>query len=99
MSGTVEAARQPHHGVFITAPGQVELRRDRLPASWFEGDYVITESLGNSVCSSDQKAVRQFTEHARIPGDATQVALGHETVHRVVAAPPEHAGASRTGRA
>ena len=88
MSGTVEAARQPHHGVFITAPGQVELRRDRLPASWFEGDYVITESLGNSVCSSDQKAVRQFTEHARIPGDATQVALGHETVHRVVAAPP-----------
>ena len=89
MSGTVEAARQPHHGVFITAPGQVELRRDRLPASWFEGDYVITESLGNSVCSSDQKAVRQFTEHARIPRDATQVALGHETVHRVVAAPPD----------
>ena len=88
MSGAVEAARQPHHGVFITAPGRVELRRDRLPESWFEGDYVITESLGNSVCSSDQKAVRQFTEHARIPGNATQVALGHETVHRVVAAPP-----------
>ena len=89
MSGPVEAARQPHHGVFITAPGQVELRRDRLPESWFDSDYVITESLGNSVCSSDQKAVRQFTEHARIPGNATQVALGHETVHRVVAAPPE----------
>ena len=88
MSGAVEAARQPHHGVFITAPGQVELRRDRLPESWFDSDYVITESLGNSVCSSDQKAVRQFTEHARIPGNATQVALGHETVHRVVAAPP-----------
>ena len=88
MSGAVEAARQPHHGVFITAPGRVELRRDRLPESWFEGDYVITESLGNSVCSSDQKAVRQFTDHARIPGSATQVALGHETVHRVVAAPP-----------
>ena len=88
MSG-VEAARQPHHGVFITAPGRVELRRDRLPESWFESDYVITESLGNSVCSSDQKAVRQFTEHARIPGNATQVALGHETVHRVVAAPPD----------
>ena len=89
MSRAVEAARQPHHGVFITAPGQVELRRDRLPESWFEGDYVITESLGNSVCSSDQKAVRQFTDHARIPGNATQVALGHETVHRVVAAPPD----------
>ena len=89
MSGAVEAARRPHHGVFITAPGKVELRRDRLPESWFEGDYVITESLGNSVCSSDQKAVRQFTEHARIPGNATQVALGHETVHRVVAAPPD----------
>ena len=88
MSGAVEAARQPHHGVFITAPGRVELRRDRLPESWFESDYVITESLGNSVCSSDQKAVRQFTDHARIPGNATQVALGHETVHRVVAAPP-----------
>ena len=88
MSGAVEAARQPHHGVFITAPGRVELRRDRLPASWFGGGYVITESLGNSVCSSDQKAVQQFTSHARIPGDATRVALGHETVHRVVAAPP-----------
>ena len=88
MNGTVEAARQPHHGVFITAPGRVELCRDRLPESWFESDYVITESLGNSVCSSDQKAVRQFTDHARIPGNATQVALGHETVHRVVAAPP-----------
>ena len=89
MSDAVEAARRPHHGVFITAPGRVELRRDRLPESWFEGDYVITESLGNSVCSSDQKAVRQFTDHARIPGNATQVALGHETVHRVVAAPPD----------
>ena len=88
MSGAVEAARKPHRGVFITAPGQVELRSDRLPASWFAGGYVITESLGNSVCSSDQKAVQQFTSHARIPGDATQVALGHETVHRVVAAPP-----------
>ncbi len=84
----VEAARRPHHGVFITAPGRVELRSDRLPESWFAGGYVITESLGNSVCSSDQKAVRQFTGHARIPGDASQVALGHETVHRVVAAPP-----------
>ena len=84
----VEAARQPHHGVFITAPGRVELRSDRLPESWFAGGYVITESLGNSVCSSDQKAVQQFTGHARIPGDASQVALGHETVHRVVAAPP-----------
>ena len=91
MNGTtpaVEAARQPHHGVFITAPGKVELRRDRLPERWFAGGYVITESLGNSVCSSDQKAVQQFTSHARIPGDATAVALGHETVHRVVAAPP-----------
>ena len=88
MSGAVEAARKPHRGVFITAPGQVELRSDRLPESWFAGGYVITESLGNSVCSSDQKAVQQFTSHARIPGDATQVALGHETVHRVVAAPP-----------
>ena len=88
MSSAVEAARQPHRGVFITAPGQVELRSDRLPESWFAGGYVITESLGNSVCSSDQKAVQQFTSHARIPGDATQVALGHETVHRVVAAPP-----------
>ena len=88
MSGAVEAARQPHRGVFITAPGQVELRSDRLPESWFAGGYVITESLGNSVCSSDQKAVQQFTSHARIPGDATEVALGHETVHRVVAAPP-----------
>ena len=90
MTGTttaLEAARQPHHGVFITAPGQVELRRDRLPERWFAGGYVITESLGNSVCSSDQKAVQQFTSHARIPGDATAVALGHETVHRVVAAP------------
>ena len=88
MSGAVEAARQPHHGVFITAPGRVELRRDSLPERWFNGDYVITESLANSVCSSDQKAVRQFTEHARIPGNATQVALGHETVHRVIVAPP-----------
>ena len=67
MSGAVEAARQSHHGVFITAPGRVELRRDRLPESWFESEYVITESLGNSVCSSDQKAVRQFTDHAADP--------------------------------
>ena len=88
MSGSLEAARQSHRGVFITAPGQVELRSDRLPEGWFAGGYVITESLGNSVCSSDQKAVQQFTGHARIPGNATEVALGHETVHRVVAAPP-----------
>ena len=87
-TNAVEAARQPHHGVFITAPGRVELRSDRLPERWFAGGYVITESLGNSVCSSDQKAVQQFTGHARIPGDATEVALGHETVHRVVTAPP-----------
>ena len=89
MRSAVEAARRPHYGVFITAPGRVELRRDRLPEHWFDGGYVITESLGNSVCSSDQKAVRQFTGHARIPGGATQVALGHEAVHRVVAAPPD----------
>ena len=87
MSAAAAAARQPHHGVFITAPGQVELLRDRLPERWFDGGHVITESLGNSVCSSDQKAVRQFTEHARIPADAVRVALGHETVHRVLAAP------------
>ena len=89
MTRAVAAARQPHHGVFITAPGKVELRRDRLPERCFAGGYVIIESLGNSVCSSDQKAVQQFTDHARIPGGATAVALGHETVHRVVAAPPD----------
>ena len=39
MSAAVATAPQPHHGVFITAPGQVELRRDCLPERWFDGGY------------------------------------------------------------
>lgn len=87
MRNAMENARLAHNGVFVTRPGNVEICNDRLPKNWFENDYVITESIGNSLCSSDQKAISQFTNHTRIPNSADRIALGHETIQKVVYAP------------
>ncbi len=88
MISSIEGARLPHRGVFITGPDRLEVLEDTLPEEAFTGDFILTESLGNCRCSSDRKAIHQFTRHARIPASATQVALGHECIHRIVSAPP-----------
>jgi len=84
----VEGSRAPHRGVFITGPDRLELLEDELPAAALDGgEHILTASLGNCRCASDTKAIRQFTAHARVPQGADRVALGHETVQQVVAAP------------
>ena len=80
----LEASHQTHAGVFITGPSRIEIKEDELPQELFSDDYVITASLGNCRCASDGKAIKQFTQHARVPNDAQQVALGHETVQMVI---------------
>lgn len=86
-TSALQAARRPHRGVFITGPGRLELLEDTLPDGAFGPDQIITRSLGNCRCSSDKKAIVQFTRHARIPANATRVALGHEAIHQVLTAP------------
>ena len=81
------ASHEVHSGVFITGPSQIEVLEDTLPDQYFTDAYIITASLGNCRCASDGKAIKQFKQHARVPNDATQVALGHETVQLVVRAP------------
>lgn len=83
----ISEAQKPHYGVFITGINKVELLNDSIPKKWFQGNHFITESLGNSVCSSDLKAIRQFRMHSRIPNNAIQIALGHETIQRIIKAP------------
>ena len=80
------ASKQPHNGLYITGPSSIELRTDSLPAEYFSDDYIITASLGNCRCASDQKAIKQFHAHARVPNDAEAVALGHETLQVVLRA-------------
>lgn len=82
-----DQSKQPHDGVYITGPSQIEVRTDTLPESAYGEDHVIIASFGNCRCASDQKAIKQFHGHARVPNDADQVALGHETVQVVVHAP------------
>ena len=84
-------SHQTHSGVFITGPSTIAVLEDTLPDEYFSDAYVVTASLGNCRCASDGKAIKQFTSHARVPNDAAQVALGHETVQLVIKA-PEHTG-------
>ena len=83
------AAGDQHDGVFITGPNTVEVRSDALPSEAFDDAHVVTASLANCRCTSDAKAIRQFTQHARVPGDAEAIALGHETLQVVVHAPAD----------
>lgn len=85
----LDASHQTHNGVFITGASQLEVREDTLPEELFSDDYVICASLGNCRCASDGKAIKQFKQHARVPNDAEQVALGHETVQMVIKAPEQ----------
>ncbi len=80
-------SRESHKGVFITGPSEIQLLEDDLPKNVFTGDHVVSYSLGNCRCASDGKAIKQFHQHARVPNDATQVALGHETLQVIVEAP------------
>ena len=82
-----EAAQAPHEGVFITGPEQIEHRFDSLPD--LADDSVLLQSLINCRCSSDEKAIKQFDQHARVPTGTSMVAMGHETVQRVVQAPAD----------
>lgn len=75
-------------GLFITGMGVLDSLSDPLPARFLEGEHIILQSLANTRCSSDEKAVTQFTGHPRIPKNASRVALGHESVQRVAFAPP-----------
>jgi len=81
--------RQPQAGIFITGRNRMELLDDELPAGMIEGDFVLAASIGNIRCTSDEKAIRQFTGHVRIPPNATQIALGHETILQIVSAGPD----------
>lgn len=82
-------ARRPHRGIFITGPGRLELLEDELPAAALTGDsHVITATLGNCRCTSDSKAIQQFSKHARVPSGVDRIALGHETVQVILRAPP-----------
>jgi hypothetical protein len=81
--------REPRGGIFITGENRMELLDDEIPAEMMEGDFVLAASIGNIRCTSDDKAVRQFTGHIRIPPDATQIALGHETILMIVSAGPD----------
>ena len=83
----LKQSHETHNGVFITGPSTIAVLEDQLPEEYYNDDYIITASLGNCRCASDGKAIKQFTSHARVPNDATQVALGHETVQLVVQAP------------
>ena len=80
--------REPQPGIFITGENRMEILDDDIPAEMVEGDFVLAASIGNIRCTSDEKAVRQFTGHIRIPSDATQIALGHETILMIVSAGP-----------
>ena len=84
----LEQAHATHRGIFIVGPGKLSLIEDRLPETAFTKEGIVTASLGNCRCSSDNKAIQQFTRHARIPRNAERVALGHETVQLVLHAPP-----------
>jgi hypothetical protein len=79
--------RQAHLGLFITGPGQLEVLEEALPEHCFDGNHVVTRSLGNLRCTSDGKAIKQFTAHTRVPNAGTPVALGHECIQQVVWAP------------
>lgn len=84
----LEAAKGEHEGLFITGPDVLEVLKDKLPDDAFQGeDFILTASLGNCRCTSDIKAVKQFTGHSRIPNNADKVVLGHETLQLVLAAP------------
>ena len=76
-----------HDGVFIVGENAIALRQDTLPAA--DDSSVITASFCNCRCSSDEKAIKQFHRHARVPSDTQQVALGHETVQVVLQAPTD----------
>ncbi|MDA0322257.1 MAG: hypothetical protein O2923_06015 [Verrucomicrobia bacterium] len=82
-----EESRQPHPGVFLVGRNTLELTTEPLPETTDDEAFIITASLIYSRCTSDTKAIQQFREHARIPNDATRIALGHETVHLVLEAP------------
>lgn len=89
------AARTSHRAVFLVGPERVEVREDTLPDEAFDGSHVVTASLGYCRCTSDSKAIALYDKHARVPSNAGQIALGHETVHVVIEAPAEsglHAG-------
>jgi len=86
-SELLAASRSPHAGVFITAPETLELLEDSLPEAAYTDGSTITASLGNCRCTSDAKAIKQFTAHARVPSDAAQIALGHECLHMILQAP------------
>ena len=82
-------SQQPHEGVFIVGPETLELRTDELPAAVYEDGSFLTASLGNCRCTSDAKAIKQFTAHARVPSNAAQIALGHEALQMVLQAPAD----------
>ncbi len=93
MNGRVQqlcaAARAPHRGVFLVGVNQLDERVDDLPDDAFDDEHIVTASLTYCRCSSDNKAIQQFSQHARVPDGLPQIALGHETVQQVLHAPAD----------
>ena len=83
------AARQPHHGIYLTGQNQIKTLVDQLPNDQLQGENYLLASFGNCRCASDAKAIRQFDQHARVPSGVNQIALGHETLQIVLEAPEE----------
>ncbi len=79
-------SKETHKGIFMTGPSEIQLLEDNLPEEAYNDDNIMTYSLGNCRCASDGKAIKQFHGHARVPNDATQVSLGHETLQVVLKA-------------
>lgn len=83
------AARSPHSGIFLVGANELDERVDDLPAEAFDDKHIVTASLTYCRCSSDNKAIQQFSRHARIPNHVSQIALGHETVQQVLHTPAD----------
>lgn len=84
LESHLQKSRETHEGLFITGPGKIELKNEPLPAEAFDQKHIVTASLINCRCSSDNKAIQQFTAHARVPKTGEPVAIGHETVQLVL---------------
>ncbi|MBL8993832.1 MAG: hypothetical protein JNM63_10850, partial [Spirochaetia bacterium] len=84
LESHLKKSRETCEGLFITGPGKIELKAEPLPGEAFDKKHIVTASLINCRCSSDNKAIQQFTTHARVPKTGEPVAIGHETVQLVL---------------
>lgn len=82
-------AHGPHRGLYLVGPGQLDFHEEALPQALLSGETILTASLGNCRCSSDNKAIKLFDKHARVPSGVKRIALGHESIQLVLSAPAD----------